>query len=100
MVKIASVAGSWIVVVAISNCGVLEVPGNLTWVAETRGLIGGGNIDNPLQFAGINNSIVHVDVIDLEEVDENTELVGVHALVLNVVLLVGERAGEDGWLPL
>ena len=99
LVVVASVVGSRIVVIAVGNCGVLKVPGNLALVTQTFGLIGGGNVDDTFQFTGVNNTIVDVDVINLQEVNEDAELLRVNSLVLNVVLLVGERAGVDGGLP-
>ena len=97
---VTSVVGSRVVVIAVGNCGILEVPGNIVLVTQNFCIIGVGNIDDSFQFTGVNNTIVYVDVINLQEVNENVELVGVNSLVLNVVHLVGERAGVDGRLPL
>ena len=92
--------GSRVVVIAVGNRGILEVPGNIVLVTQNISIIDVGNVDDSFQFTGVNNTIVDVDVINFKEVNENAEMVGVNSLVLNVVHLVGERAGVDGRLPL
>ena len=62
-------------------------------------LLSSGNEENSLQFAVINHSVEHVDIFNLEIVNEDIKLVSVDSVVLDIMRPVSEGTCANSGLP-